>query len=273
LELGISTWSVPWSVGVPGYPQPSPRLDVFGLVAKAAKQDVRVLQIADNLPLHELSSSELDRLREAAVAEDVTIEVGTRGVEPGHLTTYILVAERLGARALRTVLSGSMCDEAELAKTESAVRELLPELKKREITLAIENNEAFSAPEFSRLVQNISSPFVGICLDTANSVGRPEPLETVLAQLAPQTVMLHAKDYDIRRIDTRMGFSVIGRAAGEGRVDFDAVFGTLRERGRPDMSVIVEHWPPFEQTIEATVQLEEEWLAKSVNFLRGHLDK
>ncbi len=112
---------------------------------------------------------------------------------------------------------------------------------------------------------------MGICLDTANSLGRPETLQTVVENLAEHAVVLHAKDYDIRRIDTRMGFSVVGKPAGDGRVDFDWVLAELRRRGRSGISVIVEHWPPFAGTIEETVRIEEEWLSRSVRFLRSKL--
>ena len=136
-------------------------------------------------------------------------------------------------------------------------------------TLAFENNEAFGAAEFAGLIDRIASPHVGICLDTANSLGRPETLRTVVETLAEHAVVLHAKDYDIRRIDTRMGFSVVGKPAGEGRVDFEWVLAELHRRGRTGISVIVEHWPPFAGTIEETIRQEEEWLARSVQFLRA----
>ena len=68
MELGIASWSVPWSIGVPGYPQPRHRLVRSGLLEKAVEADVTVVQIADNLPLHELADPELDGLREAARA-------------------------------------------------------------------------------------------------------------------------------------------------------------------------------------------------------------
>ena len=112
---------------------------------------------------------------------------------------------------------------------------------------------------------------MGICLDTANSLGRPETLQTVVENLAEHAVVLHAKDYDIRRIDTRMGFSIVGTPAGDGRVDFDWVLSELRRRGRSGISVIVEHWPPFAGTIEETIRIEEEWLSRSVRFLRSKL--
>ncbi len=272
MKLGISTWSVPWSVGVPGYPQPSRELNSLDLISKAVELNVGVLQIADNLPLHKLAQPELERVAAAADSQHVLLEIGTRGLEHDHLVQYIAIAEQLGARTLRTVLSGAMLGEDDLEDAEAAIQAVLKELETHEVTLALENNEAFSAEQFSRLMDRISNSHVGICLDTANSLGRPEPLQTLVDRLGSYTVMLHAKDYDIKRVDTRMGFSVVGRPAGSGRVDFDRLLNDLRDRGRHDISVIVEHWPPFTENIEATVQLEGEWLSESVGFLRPRVE-
>ena len=82
----------------------------------------------------------------------------------------------------------------------------MPALHQHGVTLALENNEAFSGSEFDGLMRRIASPRVGICLDTANTLGRPETLEAVLEHLAEHAVMLHAKDYDIRRIDAHWLF-------------------------------------------------------------------
>lgn len=271
MRLGISTWSVPWSIGVRGYPQPTSPLDAAGLLQKAVQAGVSVVQIADNLPLSQLSSSELDRLRDMALSHGLALEVGTRGTGPDQLRRYIALAHRLGARIVRTVLSGSMCGPEELAAAENGIRQVFGDLDRGQVRLALENNEAFGAAEFAILMNRLASPLVGICLDTANSLGRPELLDTVVEHLAPHTIMLHAKDYDIRRVDHRMGFSIVGRPAGEGRVDFDQLLAALRDRGRDDISVIVEHWPPFEKDISTTVDIEEEWLHKSVQFLRSKL--
>ena len=109
MKLGISSWSLPWSLGVPGYPRPPRPLDAIGLLEKAVEADVNVAQIADNLPLHELPQPELDRLREGARARGLTLEAGTRGLEPEHLARYITIAQRIGARVLRAVFSGRLC--------------------------------------------------------------------------------------------------------------------------------------------------------------------
>ncbi len=271
MELGIASWSVPWSIGVPGYPQPSPPLGAIGLLEKASQVGARVVQIADNLPLHEFPDVELDQLRQAADARGLTLEAGTRGLAPEHLERYIAIAHRIGARILRTVLSGSLLGPEHVAAAEAGIRKVVPALERDGVTLALENNEAFSAAEFAGLIRRISSPRVGICMDTANSLGRPETLETVVEQLAEHAVVLHAKDYTIQRIDTRMGFAVTGTPSGDGRVNFDYVLAELRKHGRTGISVIVEHWPPFAKTLNETLRIEEEWLWKSVRFLRSKL--
>ena len=271
MQLGIGSWSVPWAIGVRGYPQPPQPLDALGLLDKAAEIGATVVQIADNLPLDKMPDIELERLRDGAAERGLTLEAGTRGLDPEHLARYAGIAQRIGARLLRTVLSGSLLGEERLAEAESGIRQALPALERSGVTLALENNEAFAASEFAGMVRRIGSPRLGICLDTANSLGRPETVETVVGYLAESAVMLHAKDYDIQRIDTRMGFSVTGAPVGAGRVDFDRVLSELRRHGRSDISVIVEHWPPFAGAIEQTVRMEEEWLQRSVAYLRARL--
>ena len=268
-KLGIASWTLPWAIGVHGYPSPQRPLGCIGLLEKAVEARVSVVQIADNLPLHELPDQELDQLREAATTRGLVLEAGTRSLDPEHLARYIAITHRIGARILRTVLSGSLFGSKQLAAAEAAILKVLPALERQGVPLALENNEAFSALEFAGIITRIASPHVGICLDTANSLGRPETLQTVVEHLAEHAVVLHAKDYDIRRIDTRMGFSVVGTAAGDGRVDFNWVLAELRRRGRSGISVIVEHWPPFAGTIEESIRIEEEWLSRSVRFLRS----
>jgi sugar phosphate isomerase/epimerase len=268
MRLGISSWTVPWSIGVRGYPLPDSPLDAFGLLELAVEADVRVVQIADNLPLDQLTGDELDRLARAAAERALVLEVGTRSLDPADLVRYIEIAGRIGARSLRTVLSGPRREAGDVSAAVAAIQRVIPELHQHRVQLALENNEVFAAAHYAAIMRELSTPAVGVCLDTANSLGRPELLGAVLDQLADHTVMLHAKDYDVRRIDTRMGFSVTGAAAGQGRVDFDLVFDRLRAAGRQDLSVIIEHWPPFLGDVVSTVLNEREWLSQSAGFLR-----
>lgn len=103
MQLGISSYTYTWAIGVPGYP-PERSLDAVGLLRKAVALGVGLAQIADNLPLHQLLPAELKRLEQAARDLDVAIEVGTRGIAPGHLFAYLDLALRLGSPIVRVVV-------------------------------------------------------------------------------------------------------------------------------------------------------------------------
>ena len=220
-KLGIASWTLPWAIGVQGYPLPQRPLGCIGLLEKAVEAKVSVVQIADNLPLHELPDQELDQLREAATARGLVLEAGTRSLDPEHLARYIAITHRIGARILRTVLSGSLSGPKQLAAAEARNPEGFAGARAPGRDACSGEQRSIQRGGVCGDHHRIASPHVGICLDTANSLGRPETLQTVVENLAEHAVVLHAKDYDIRRIDTRMGFSVVGTAAGDGRVDFD----------------------------------------------------
>lgn len=268
MRLGIASWAVPWSIGVPGYPSPPEPLTPAGLVELAARQGVTVLQIADNMPLHGFSRRELSALRALAESHGITLQTGTRTLIPEQLLRYLDISRQLGATVVRTV-SHAVANMPSIAEMRKAIEPILPDFERAGVALALENNEAHRAADFAWIVQQFSSPALGICLDTANSLGGLETTGYVVETLAPFTIVLHAKDFDIKRIDTRMGFQVVGTPAGSGRVHFDFVLDTLAKHRR-DPSVILEHWPPYTGTIEETVAREREWLEKSIHFLRSN---
>src|SRR5687768_4672475 len=103
MRLGISSYTFVWAAGVPGYPAPSRPLTVDTLIDKAESLGVCVVQIADNLPLDRLSDSHLDALRQQADRMGISLEVGTCGIHPEHLRTYLKLAQRLNSPILRVV--------------------------------------------------------------------------------------------------------------------------------------------------------------------------
>lgn len=267
MRLGISSWTVPWSIGLPGYPAPPRPLTAIALIDLAERLGVNVVQIADNLPLHELALAELCHLREAADRRGIALQTGTRGVLPENLLPYLQISNELGAKVVRTV-SHAIKGNPHITQVKQWIEQILPQFEHAGVAIVLENNEAHSVYEFAWLAREVNSPSLGICMDTANSLGALETTDRVTEVLAPYTTMLHVKDFDIRRIDTRMGFAVVGCPAGEGRVDFDWVFEQLSRYAR-DPVVILEHWPPFTETIEKTIQLEQDWVERSMRFLRA----
>lgn len=265
-RLGISSWSFPWAIGVSGYPAPKNPLTAIGLLEKANNLGVNVVQIADNLPLHRLSSSELNDLRDAAQKFQIELETGTRGVEPDHLLKYLEIAKFLNSGILRT-LTHTAESRPDLPQIEKWLREVLPSFAEAGVVIALENYERHSAGELAELVRKIDHPYLGVCLDTVNNFGALEGPEVVLRELAPYVANLHIKDFDIIRVDYAMGFLVTGKPAGEGRLDVPHVLKKLN-RNEHSFNMILELWPPFKNDVEASIINEAEWVERSIAFLK-----
>ncbi|MEW6160774.1 MAG: TIM barrel protein [Verrucomicrobiota bacterium] len=199
----------------------------------------------------------------------IEIETGARGLTPAHLQDYLEISRRLSARLLRFVVDAGNY-EPSLDKISGVIHDALPALNEASITLGIENHDRFPCAALRRLVEDIGSERVGICLDTANSLGAGEGIGEVLAQLAPVCVNLHIKDFAIARLPHLMGFTVTGRVLGEGMLPLNQVLETIASCGRCE-TAIVETWPPPESEMSATLAKEKDWAERSVQVLRAAL--
>src|SRR5665213_3069149 len=103
MPLGISSYTYPWRVGVPGYAAPPHPMTPLNLLDQAVALGVRLVQFADHTPLHRLADAELDVLRRQADERNLEIEVGTSGIEREHLLRYLEIAARVRAKLMRTV--------------------------------------------------------------------------------------------------------------------------------------------------------------------------
>src|SRR5262245_7722758 len=191
MRLGISSYTYVWAIGVAGYPQPARPLTVDGLLDKAADLSVKVVQIADNLPLHRLSQHELDRLAERAAAQGIDLEVGTAGLMPDHLRQYLSIAVRLHSPFLRVVIDSDESQPSPYAAAQM-LEEVLPDFRRVGVCLAIENHDRFPASVLAGLLERAGDG-IGICLDTANSLACGEDVHSVMRVLMPWVVKVHIK--------------------------------------------------------------------------------
>jgi sugar phosphate isomerase/epimerase len=266
MRLGISSWAYPWAVGVPGATPEHP-LRPLDLVAEALRLGVHVLQIADNLPLCVLPEAELAGLGQAAAEAGVALEVGTRGIAPSLLRRYLDIAVTLGSPIVRAVIDTA----SHRPSADEIVSTLAPVLRTYAaggVTLAIENHDRVGVRDLVRILQRLNSLAVGICLDTANSLGALEGTETVLQALVPWTVNLHVKDIAVSRTNLGLGFVVEGRPAGKGSLDIPALLALLAAHGR-NVNAIIELWPPRQDSLQATLEMERRWVEDSVAHMRG----
>ena len=261
MKLGISSWAFPWSIRQPGKEvMGEQQMSAFDLLDWAHDAGVPVVQFADNLTLPNLST-----LAERAEEFDIEIELGMRGVEPNDLLSTFHAAEVLNCRLIRTLLPASFDEERDF--TIDRLYRVLPRFERAGVVLALENYEAQSSKSLLELVNHFDSDSLKVCLDTANSIGRLEkPAETVDV-LAPATACLHIKDFGVERVPEKLGFQVTGRQAGTGMLNVPWIVRRVRSEN-PDVSVILEQWPPFTDSVQATVDMERAWAREGIAYLQ-----
>lgn len=262
--LGLSTFAYGWSFGANGQ---APVMDVFDLIKLASGSGLYCLQLGDNCPVHLFSEKNLYALKKATDDHNIRLEVGARMLTPDHLNHYIQIAASLGSPLLRFVVDGSDYEPKE-KDIVATIRNVLPKLKKQNITLGIENHDRFRAEELGKIMDAISDENVGICLDTVNSIGAGEGLDWVTTILAPYTVNLHIKEFSIKRFSHNMGFAVSGAPAGEGMMNLHSIMRALEKSGRCQ-SAVLEQWVPEQSTHSNTVALERSWADRSIEYLKG----
>ena len=268
MRLGLSSYTYTWAVGVPGALPPK-QLSAFDLIDKAAASGLNLVQIADNLPLETMTESEVIDLRKYGEAIGVEIEMGGRGLTPEHAMKCLEAAKLLNSPILRMVIDG-VGFEPDIKNVISIIKELMPEFKASGIKLAIENHDRFKAREFEKIIQSVGSEWVGICLDSVNSMGAGEGFEEVSKVLLPYTINLHIKDFTIRRLSHKMGIIIEGAPAGKGMLNISEMLNKLYFTNSCQ-SAILELWTPPEKEVEETINKEEKWANESIKYLKNLL--
>ena len=266
MQLGLSSYTFGWAVGVPGHAPPRP-LDEQGLLDQCAAHGVKLLQVGDNLPLHTFDDARLNRFAERAAREGVQLEVGARRLTTERVREYAGIARRVGAELIRFVI-----DDNDYHPTPEAIsvvlRQCAPLLDG--LTLGLENHDRFPAATLRGMIEAAGSERIGACLDTANSLGAGEGLDAVVQELGPLTVNLHIKDFSIARVPHLMGFTVEGRPAGSGFLNVPRLLEQLAPFNRCQTAVL-ELWTPPEPNLEDTIAKEAAWATQSVEYLKPFL--
>ncbi len=265
MKFGLSSYTYGWAVGVPGH-DPAKPMDEHALLKEVCAHGFRLLQIGDNLPLENFDDSRLLALKEAADRNHIELEIGARGLTADRIQLYAGIARKLGAEFIRFVIDDPTSGyRPDIERIIEVLTESLASL--RGLWLGLENHDRFAAAQFRHIVDKVAAENVGICLDTANSLGAGEGLETVVAALAPVTFNLHIKDFEAKRLPHMMGFTVTGCPAGTGLVDLPRLLEHLRPFGRC-RSAILEQWTVPENDLASTIAKERDWAETSLAYLK-----
>lgn len=148
----------------------------------------------------------------------------------------IRAAKGAGATIVRTAaLSGrryEVFDSAEgfrLFKSRAwrSLTLALPILKRQSVKLAIENHKDWRVDEFVDILRRLDSEYVGICVDTGNSIALLEDPMAVIEAYAPYALTAHLKDMAVQEYEA--GFLLSEVPLGEGFLDIKRIVEILRK--------------------------------------------
>lgn len=185
------------------------------------------------------------------------------------LRDHIEIAARVGARVMRICCGSRLTRPAEWSRHKAALlpllREAVAQARAHEVVLAIENHIDFLADELVELIETIGSPWLGVCLDTGNTLRMLEdPLQAAL-KLAPYAQATHVKDVRARAGDPRSFAFWPSVPLGQGLIDLPAIFAALRAHGYDGLLALEIDYLDPAYTSDAQA------MAQSLDYMRGLL--
>lgn len=182
------------------------------------------------------------------------------------LEKHIAIAAGLGASVMRICAGGRRTRVADWAEHKAGlVRLLTPVLQVAErhrVVLAIENHIDLYADELLDLLQTMASPWLGVCLDTANNLRLFEDPVQVTKKLLPWVRATHIKDVTTQRGDPKTFAFWPSVPLGEGLVQLPEILALLRGSGYQGLlAVEIDYLHPRYAS-------EEVELGKSLKYLQ-----
>ncbi|MDB5844512.1 MAG: Xylose isomerase-like barrel [Polaromonas sp.] len=151
------------------------------------------------------------------------------------LKRHTAIAADVGATVMRICCGGRRTRPADWpthkARLLPLLRDATAHAKDHSVTLAIENHIDFLADELVELVETVDSPWLGVCLDTANNLRMLEDPAEAIEKLAPFARATHVKDITAQTGNPRDFAFWPSVPLGRGLIDLPRAFGELRRHG------------------------------------------
>jgi sugar phosphate isomerase/epimerase len=210
----------------------------FQYLDYCAAQKVQVVHFSEVRFIGGLEPAHLKQVREYAGKLGIELEIGMKSICPTskmfeakdgtaeeQLGRMIVAANIVGSKIVRCVL-GSSDDRAGGAidrNIESMVvvlRKMRSRVMDANIKVAIENHAGdMQARELKSLVEAAGKEFVGVCLDSGNSLWTIEDPHLTLETLYPYVLTSHVRDTAVWNVPE--GAAVAWTRMGEGNVGID----------------------------------------------------
>lgn len=198
----------------------------------------------------------------------------------------VAAAKEVGMKVIRTAFGQRRYEQFEKAEeyrefSRSCLKSMLlaePVAARHGIRLAIENHKDWLIPDMIGMLEQISSEYVGVCVDTGNSFALLEdPLEMVKAY-APWAFSTHIKDMAVAEYQD--GFLLADVPLGEGLLDLREMARVMRA-ANPDVKWTLEM--ATREALKVPCLTERYWatfekrpgveLARALKFVRENASK
>jgi sugar phosphate isomerase/epimerase len=261
--IGLGTYAFFWQHS-DLVPEP---LSLIGAFEATRELGVDLFQICDYAPLEQMDDAQLTDAAAAARDLGLTVELGTKGIEPERLARFLDLAAVFDARLVRSMLY-SPENRPTMTQAEDWLRAALPAYEASGVDLALETYEQVATAELVGLIERIGSDRLGVCLDPANVVARLELPRDCVEATASVVKNVHVKDFAFARQPGWVGFTYGGAAMGDGLHDYPHLLETVRPRER-GINEVVEHWLSWQGDAETTIRTEREWTRTTIEYLRS----
>ena len=186
-----------------------------------------------------------------------------------HLKYHTEIAAQIGAKVMRICCGSRHTRPKDWPNHKAALLPLLREAVDHSaahgVALAIENHIDFLADELVELIETINSPWLGVCLDTANNLRMLEdPLKAAL-KLAPYARATHVKDIRASSGNPHDFSFWPSVPLGRGLIDLPAIFAALRANEYEGLLALEIDY------LDPNYKNDEQAISDSLNYMRGLL--
>jgi sugar phosphate isomerase/epimerase len=195
------------------------------------------------------------------------------------LVRHLEYAKELGAPVMR-IVGGSWRTKpphwpAHRRQMLAALRRVVPKAERVGVVLALENHLDLTADQMRELLRAIDSPYLGVCLDTANNLRIFEYPVEVAEKLAPWVRATHIKDITAYRGDPRTFGFWPSVPLGEGAVEIPRILEILRSVNYDGLlAVEIDYLHPRYKSEDLAVARSVRYLAEQLSSLaRRHAEK
>jgi sugar phosphate isomerase/epimerase len=243
----VLTPNRPVRLGLDAYSLRSQGWTPFQLLEFCGARGLDVLHLSEIRFLGGLEREHLRRVRAYASELGIDLEIGMRSICPSstifepsagtateQLTKVIEAATMVGSPIVRCVL-GRFGDRTEPGGIEPRIDETIAVLRSLRtrvvdggLKVAVENHAGdMQARELKMLVEAAGTDFVGVCLDSGNSLWALEDPHLALDVLAPYVLTSHMRDGVVWNVPD--GAAVSWTRMGEGQIGIERYIGQYLE--------------------------------------------